>query len=354
MRQILVSIPRDAQVFARVELPARAVPTTDSPVFTARAQGLHIRQQIAGAASQRAAASSTAGLATLNNPYGWFVHAQSPPTPETPGARAQPAAGGRAPDPRAGRLACGHAGGGLAPRRRDQGRAAAPFPQQAGLARRLERRAVRRVRGALCAHARGRASRPGAACARLRPYRVRRGQRLQPGRDAARDRPAGAEPAALPRALEHADAGAAGRGRRRCARGRPAAAVPSCQRRLLVRADARRLRDRCRAQVAPAGHAAGPVRDGGRMTAAQSYLLLGLAIVMEVAGTTALKASDGFTRLVPSLLTAVAYGASFYLLSLTLRLIPIGVAYAVWSGVGIVLVSSIAWLVYGQRLDLPA
>ena len=90
------------------------------------------------------------------------------------------------------------------------------------------------------------------------------------------------------------------------------------------------------------------------MTAAQSYLLLGLAIVMEVAGTTALKASDGFTRLVPSLLTAVAYGASFYLLSLTLRLIPIGVAYAVWSGVGIVLVSSIAWLVYGQRLDLPA
>lgn len=61
-------------------------------------------------------------------------------------------------------------------------------------------------------------------------------------------------------------------------------------------------------------------------------------------GTSALKASDGFTRLVPSLVTAVAYMVSFYLLSLTLRTLPIGIAYAIWSGVGIVLISAVGWL----------
>ena len=71
-------------------------------------------------------------------------------------------------------------------------------------------------------------------------------------------------------------------------------------------------------------------------------------------GTSALKASDGFTRLVPSLVTAVAYMVSFYLLSLTLRTLPIGIAYAIWSGVGIVLISAVGWLLYGQRLDAPA
>ena len=85
-----------------------------------------------------------------------------------------------------------------------------------------------------------------------------------------------------------------------------------------------------------------------------SYLLLGLAIAAEVLGTSALKASDGFTRLAPSLITVVAYGVSFYLLSLTLKTMPIGIAYAVWSGVGIVLISAIGWLLYGQRLDAPA
>lgn len=85
-----------------------------------------------------------------------------------------------------------------------------------------------------------------------------------------------------------------------------------------------------------------------------SYLLLGLAIAAEVLGTSALKASDGFTRLAPSLITVVAYGVSFYLLSLTLKSMPIGIAYAVWSGVGIVLISAIGWLLYGQRLDVPA
>ena len=84
-------------------------------------------------------------------------------------------------------------------------------------------------------------------------------------------------------------------------------------------------------------------------TPASSYLLLGLAILAEV-----LKASDGFTRLVPSLVTAVAYMVSVYLLSLTLRTLPIGIAYAIWSGVGIVLISAVGWLLYGQRLDAPA
>ncbi len=85
-----------------------------------------------------------------------------------------------------------------------------------------------------------------------------------------------------------------------------------------------------------------------------SYLLLGLAIASEVVGTTALKASDGFTRLVPSLITGVAYAASFYALSLALKTIPVGVAYAIWSGVGIVLISIVGWVVFRQRLDAPA
>lgn len=90
------------------------------------------------------------------------------------------------------------------------------------------------------------------------------------------------------------------------------------------------------------------------MSLTTSYVLLAFAIVSEVLGTTALKASDGFTRLLPSVLTVVAYGVSFYLLSLTLKVLPTGIAYAIWSGVGIVLISGIAWVFYGQRLDLPA
>ena len=84
------------------------------------------------------------------------------------------------------------------------------------------------------------------------------------------------------------------------------------------------------------------------------WAYLSLAIIAEVIATSALKASDGFARLWPSLLVVVGYGLSFYFLSLTLRSIPLGVAYAVWSGLGLVLLTGIAYLVYGQRLDLPA
>ena len=84
------------------------------------------------------------------------------------------------------------------------------------------------------------------------------------------------------------------------------------------------------------------------------WLYLAIAIVAEVIGTSALKASDGFTKLYPSLIVIVGYGVSFYCLSLTLRTIPIGIAYAIWSGVGIVLISLIGWLAFNQNLDLPA
>lgn len=84
------------------------------------------------------------------------------------------------------------------------------------------------------------------------------------------------------------------------------------------------------------------------------WIYLAIAIVAEVIGTSALKASDGFTKLYPSLVVIVGYGVSFYCLSLTLRTIPIGIAYAIWSGVGIVLISLIGWLAFNQKLDLPA
>lgn len=82
-----------------------------------------------------------------------------------------------------------------------------------------------------------------------------------------------------------------------------------------------------------------------------NWLYLGLAIVAEVIGTTALKATDGFSRIVPSLIVAIAYGASFFFLSLTLKTIPVGIAYAVWSGVGIVLIVLAGWWLYGQAID---
>jgi small multidrug resistance pump len=74
----------------------------------------------------------------------------------------------------------------------------------------------------------------------------------------------------------------------------------------------------------------------------------------EVIGTSALKASEGFTRPLPSVLTAVAYVAAFYALSLTLKTVPLGIAYGVWSGVGIVLVSAVGWVIYDQRLYAAA
>jgi small multidrug resistance pump len=86
----------------------------------------------------------------------------------------------------------------------------------------------------------------------------------------------------------------------------------------------------------------------------KAWLFLAVSIVAEVAGTAALKSSEGFTRLVPSAIVVACYGVAFYFLSLTLRVIPVGVAYAVWSGVGIVLIAAIGWLFLGQRLDAAA
>ena len=79
-----------------------------------------------------------------------------------------------------------------------------------------------------------------------------------------------------------------------------------------------------------------------------------VAVVFEVIGTSALTASQQFTKLMPSLIVIVAYSASFYFLSMTLRVMPVGVVYALWSGLGIVLIALIGLLVFGQRLDWPA
>ncbi len=84
------------------------------------------------------------------------------------------------------------------------------------------------------------------------------------------------------------------------------------------------------------------------------WIYLAIAIVSEVIATSALKATDGFTRLIPSLIVAAGYASAFYFLTLTLRVIPLGIAYAIWSGVGIVLVALVGWAVYRQSLDLPS
>jgi len=86
----------------------------------------------------------------------------------------------------------------------------------------------------------------------------------------------------------------------------------------------------------------------------KTAIILLLAIVAEVIATSALKAADGFTRLIPSLIVVIGYVVAFTCLSLTLRTIPVGVAYALWSGVGTVLVTLVAWLFYKQQLDAPA
>jgi len=84
------------------------------------------------------------------------------------------------------------------------------------------------------------------------------------------------------------------------------------------------------------------------------WLILGIAIVAETIATSALKSSEGFSKLWPSALVVAGYGIAFYCLSLTLRVIPMGVTYAVWSGIGIALITLVGWLVYGQKLDAPA
>lgn len=86
----------------------------------------------------------------------------------------------------------------------------------------------------------------------------------------------------------------------------------------------------------------------------KQWLFLSVAIVSEVLATSALKASNGFTQLWPSLLVVVGYAIAFFFLSLTLRTMPVGIAYAIWSGVGILLVTLIAWFVFEQSLDIPA
>jgi small multidrug resistance pump len=84
------------------------------------------------------------------------------------------------------------------------------------------------------------------------------------------------------------------------------------------------------------------------------WLALAIAIIAEVIATTALKASNEFTRLLPSLVVVVGYGTAFYFMSISMRVLPIGVMYAIWSGMGIVLISVLGWLVYRQTLDMPA
>jgi small multidrug resistance pump len=84
------------------------------------------------------------------------------------------------------------------------------------------------------------------------------------------------------------------------------------------------------------------------------WLAISIAIIAEVVATTALKASNEFTRLWPTLLVIMGYGIAFYFMTISLRVLPVGIMYAIWSGVGIVLISLLGWLVYRQTLDVPA
>jgi small multidrug resistance pump len=84
------------------------------------------------------------------------------------------------------------------------------------------------------------------------------------------------------------------------------------------------------------------------------YVWLAVAIVAEVIGTSALRASEGFTRLMPALLVVAGYGLAFYCLSMPLKTMPVGIVYAIWSGVGIVLITLVAMVLYRQVPDLAA
>ena len=90
------------------------------------------------------------------------------------------------------------------------------------------------------------------------------------------------------------------------------------------------------------------------MSGSTAWVFLVIAVVAEVIGTSFLKASAGFTKPLPSLMVVLGYGAAFYFLSQTLATIPVGVAYAVWSGVGVTLIAAIGWLFLGQKLDAGA
>lgn len=84
----------------------------------------------------------------------------------------------------------------------------------------------------------------------------------------------------------------------------------------------------------------------------KNWIFLFVAIIAEVIATSALKSSEGFTKPIASVIVVLGYIIAFYCLSLTLKTIPVGIAYAIWSGVGIVLVTTIAWIVFGQKLDV--
>lgn len=86
----------------------------------------------------------------------------------------------------------------------------------------------------------------------------------------------------------------------------------------------------------------------------QNWLFLALAIIAEVVATSALKSSEAFTRLAPTVVVVIGYVVAFYFLALAIKVIPVGIAYAVWAGLGIVLISLIGWLVFQQQLDAPA
>ena len=85
-----------------------------------------------------------------------------------------------------------------------------------------------------------------------------------------------------------------------------------------------------------------------------AYVYLIAAIIAEVIGTSALKASEEFTRIVPSLIVVLSYGVTFYLLTLVLRTIPVGVTYAIWSGFGIILVTLVSMVLYKETPDFPS
>lgn len=87
---------------------------------------------------------------------------------------------------------------------------------------------------------------------------------------------------------------------------------------------------------------------------ASIHAILAAAIVAEVVATTALARTEGFTRLVPSAITVVGYAFAFWCLSITLKYMSTGIVYAIWSGTGVVLIAVVAWIFYGQKLDLPA
>ncbi|SHH16391.1 DMT family transporter [Marivita hallyeonensis] len=84
------------------------------------------------------------------------------------------------------------------------------------------------------------------------------------------------------------------------------------------------------------------------------YVILAFAVLAETIGTTALQASQQFSRPLPSVIVVIAYGIAFYLLAIALRTFPVGIAYAMWSGFGIIFITIIGFVVFGQKLDLAA